>query len=286
MPTLTAATRRRLRYLRQGGNANLNPGGLACWNWALTGFGPAPVNPNSIFGYVSGFYTVADLNLEGGWYATPATQASLLVLRNLWAPYRDLNHIPGGYAASFHQISLGCLRLAMEANGLQPSNAPSPYEVCMYYEDGLDGGGNLRAPNWTHWWLRIDGGGPHNDGIEAFPGNTSITIRRPEYDSLHVVRMYAPGLHQTHVTRITQAVALVTAATRLPRGAWALDNTRTTCHICNTLFGALTWKHHCRNCGRIICADCSPTTRALINPLVRPAGAAEVGAVRVCYHCE
>ncbi len=285
MPTLTAATRRRLRYLRLGGNANLNPGGLACWNWALTGFGPAPVNPNEIFSYVNGFIGIVDLNTAGGWYATMAAQASLLVLQNLWLPYQNLRHVPGNYAADFAQVSLGCLRLAIEANGLQPSLAPTPYEVCMYYADGLDGSGYLRGPNWTHWWLRIDGGGPHNDGIEAFPGNTSITIRRPEYASIHVVRMYVHGIHAAHVTRINQAIALVTAANRLPRGAWAADNSRNSCHICNTLFGVLTWRHHCRNCGRLVCDACSPGTRALINPLVRPGGVAEVGAVRVCYHC-
>jgi hypothetical protein len=53
--------------------------------------------------------------------------------------------------------------------------------LCMYYADGLDSSGELRAPNYTHWWLKIDGGGAggHNDGIESFPGSAYITIRRP-----------------------------------------------------------------------------------------------------------
>ena len=42
----------------------------------------------------------------------------------------------------------------------------------------------------------------------------------------------------------------------LPR--WQSDSEVTKCPICNTAFGFWYRKHHCRKCGRVVCANCSP----------------------------
>ena len=39
---------------------------------------------------------------------------------------------------------------------------------------------------------------------------------------------------------------------------WQSDNEVTKCPICNTAFGFWYRKHHCRKCGRVVCAHCSP----------------------------
>ena len=42
----------------------------------------------------------------------------------------------------------------------------------------------------------------------------------------------------------------------LPR--WQPDSEVTSCPICGTSFGFWFRKHHCRKCGRVVCANCSP----------------------------
>ncbi|KAL8676752.1 MAG: hypothetical protein Q9186_006753 [Xanthomendoza sp. 1 TL-2023] len=42
----------------------------------------------------------------------------------------------------------------------------------------------------------------------------------------------------------------------LPR--WQADSEVTRCPICSTNFGFWYRKHHCRKCGRVVCANCSP----------------------------
>lgn len=42
----------------------------------------------------------------------------------------------------------------------------------------------------------------------------------------------------------------------LPR--WQPDNEVSACPICGTQFGLLYRRHHCRKCGRVVCANCSP----------------------------
>ena len=38
---------------------------------------------------------------------------------------------------------------------------------------------------------------------------------------------------------------------------WIDDNLVTRCYQCGIVFGMFTRKHHCRNCGRIFCHNCS-----------------------------
>jgi hypothetical protein len=40
-------------------------------------------------------------------------------------------------------------------------------------------------------------------------------------------------------------------------GKWENDKYVKNCHICQTEFGFITRKHHCRSCGKVICNNCS-----------------------------
>ena len=297
MPHLSARTRRKLKYLPVEGAAAHGAVALACWNWALTGFGPIQNNPDDLFNYVSeGIQYPA-----GGWYNVAANQAKLLALRNQWLPYSGAAHESAARLQALNQINTEVVKLAIDLNGLAVSVAPTPYQVVMHY-DPITVTRNritqaitattLNGPNYTHWWLQIDGGGAnhHNDGLEAFPGAADLNIRRPEYDSgPDNSRVYVQQLHQDHVTRIDNVLSAVIIRQHRAvhgHGAWVDSGT---CSICNSrVYTGLT-RHHCRCCGRTVCADCSPGTRAPLlharAPVAKPGQVAGAGPHRVCIYC-
>mmetsp|Transcript_57535 Transcript_57535/g.136864 ORF Transcript_57535/g.136864 Transcript_57535/m.136864 type:complete len:233 (-) Transcript_57535:23-721(-) len=41
-------------------------------------------------------------------------------------------------------------------------------------------------------------------------------------------------------------------------GKWTPDDQALSCELCHARFSWRTWRHHCRRCGRCICAECSP----------------------------
>jgi hypothetical protein len=52
-------------------------------------------------------------------------------------------------------------------------------------------------------------------------------------------------------------------ATAMGPQPWVSDDERTTCTLCERKFNPFFRKHHCRMCGRIICAKCSPSRASL-----------------------
>ena len=50
---------------------------------------------------------------------------------------------------------------------------------------------------------------------------------------------------------------------QLPRPTWIPDNEVSACLLCNQKFSLVTRKHHCRACGKVICAKCSKNKKAL-----------------------
>ncbi|KNC55781.1 uncharacterized protein AMSG_11214 [Thecamonas trahens ATCC 50062] len=71
--------------------------------------------------------------------------------------------------------------------------------------------------------------------------------------------------------------AAVEVGTSPPR-AWVPDAARSACALCVASFGFLRRRHHCRQCGEVVCASCSPQRKPL----------PKLGldkAVRVCREC-
>lgn len=62
----------------------------------------------------------------------------------------------------------------------------------------------------------------------------------------------------------------------LPSQSWVPDNEVDDCQVCLKPFSFLVRKHHCRLCGRVVCAECSKNSMRL-KGIPR--------AVRVCQPC-
>jgi poly [ADP-ribose] polymerase 10/14/15 len=68
---------------------------------------------------------------------------------------------------------------------------------------------------------------------------------------------------------------------------WRPFSTASHCECCSSQFGAIRWKHHCRECGGVICGSCSKGRK-----LVRQTGAPDDPDhqpdkhIRVCLSCE
>lgn len=60
--------------------------------------------------------------------------------------------------------------------------------------------------------------------------------------------------------------------------AWVLNDQSCHCMRCDSSFGILKWKHHCRSCGYLVCHGCS-STKIVIPELNEGKGS------RVCQHC-
>lgn len=287
MAHLNAVTRRKLKYLPLDGQAAHGGQALACWNWALTGFGLVQNNPDELFNYVS---QGIPYNANVAWLGVAANQQALTTLFNRWGQFAG--GAPTQAALTeLHQINWEVTRMACEMNGLTPSVGPTPYEVVMHYDE-TDRQGNLNGPNYTHWWLRIDGGGAgnHRDGLEVFPGAAMLTIRRPEYSPVHNCSVYVRELHQAHVNIINNVLAAVIAGNHLQavqHAPW-VDTNR--CAICQGHVTTGITRHHCRCCGRTVCADCSPATRQVLRNGQQPKHKLNQPATnpphRVCLYCE
>lgn len=82
------------------------------------------------------------------------------------------------------------------------------------------------------------------------------------------------------IAAATATAANAAAMGRNKRGhiQWTPDNSTTGCEECGSRFTFMSRRHHCRRCGRLICAKCSPFTAVVL----------ESGShqpVRVCTPC-
>lgn len=69
------------------------------------------------------------------------------------------------------------------------------------------------------------------------------------------------------------------------RALWMDDSASLKCLCCSKAFTTFRRKHHCRQCGQLVCDDCSQKRKQVLLPAIRPNKEAESGAVRVCDTC-
>ncbi len=78
-------------------------------------------------------------------------------------------------------------------------------------------------------------------------------------------------------------------SSRPARPVWQPDSGVILCPLCRQEFGFFRRKHHCRECGKVVCDDCSSNTKhasLLPNQATRDNdGILEGGLLRVCYVC-
>eukprot|EP00051_Salpingoeca_urceolata_P034938 m.27358 g.27358 ORF g.27358 m.27358 type:complete len:272 (+) comp8527_c0_seq1:128-943(+) len=65
---------------------------------------------------------------------------------------------------------------------------------------------------------------------------------------------------------------------RREKAAWTPDHQAPLCEMCNTKFSVVKRRHHCRRCGRCVCASCAPRDNA--RPIL------EWGITAVVRHCK
>ena len=105
---------------------------------------------------------------------------------------------------------------------------------------------------------------------------SSTLLARPRYPPLPPIRDSGPlsrnrpsasslpgsfdpftsGVHHRPLPRLPNDGASETHPSRLP--TWEPDENTSECPICRTAFSFWFRKHHCRKCGRVVCANCSP----------------------------
>jgi hypothetical protein len=78
---------------------------------------------------------------------------------------------------------------------------------------------------------------------------------------------------------------------RIPFGAapgqpgWDEDAAVKECRLCEVAFGVVVRKHHCRRCGKVVCAQCCSKTFSLKLEPAKPGAQPEMGKHKVCAPC-
>ena len=101
---------------------------------------------------------------------------------------------------------------------------------------------------------------PSNDG------SCALSHRPPPNDVLRDARSVPSDLRAAMLARIAQP---------LP---WLPDAMSDNCQVCGSAFTGSNRRHHCRHCGRIVCASCSPAKATIPKFGVTK-------ATRVCAEC-
>ena len=97
-----------------------------------------------------------------------------------------------------------------------------------------------------------------------------------------VPRLFSPYGNWTHA-RTYRHVNLLSSCSgeKVTRAVWVPDAMSKECMICGQRFSAFVRKHHCRQCGQVVCSSCSPHRVDM-----RPAdGSREAKAERICKKC-
>ena len=149
---------------------------------------------------------------------------------------------------------------------------------------------------FEHWWIRFKGGpidiADTVDGpvVETWVNRASMrwASRGQRHEERGVWRANVSELTARHIVILTALIAgrkgTAPFVHPLVRQAWVGDATRRTCTWCDQDFTFTRRRHHCRACGHLFCADCSPRTEHVALPASEN-NAAAASVVRVCDTC-
>lgn len=104
-------------------------------------------------------------------------------------------------------------------------------------------------------WTMLGSYAPHSlDGVPEAPpapeGLQPWTISSAPHEPDHPVTLRE---------RLSRIVAAVTGTAPPRMARWEPDAARRSCALCDRRFSRLLrWRHHCRQCGRVVCDACSP----------------------------
>src|SRR5471030_927564 len=152
----------------------------ACWRWASSGFNTAiGDDPAWMF---TAIMLGSALNPGSTWANTPAAQA---YANNRYAEYLQYqaNNYQAVNAITWNNwvtsvesiIAASTCQLAGLTPGAGPQTNGERYFVVMHFDRISNGQNN--APNYTHWWLKIDLGNGQFCCLEMFPGSTNLACR-------------------------------------------------------------------------------------------------------------
>ncbi|KAJ5096383.1 hypothetical protein NUU61_005739 [Penicillium alfredii] len=131
---------------------------------------------------------------------------------------------------------------------------------------GVRSSGSSSAPNpessgsWSSYYPRqaeeiqghLSSLSPQGDGASLTQSGRYESMETPGYPSVsrrHFVSgIFSPGGNHERPLEMPQNI--------LPR--WQPDSEVENCPICGIVFSFWYRKHHCRKCGRVVCASCSP----------------------------
>ena len=65
---------------------------------------------------------------------------------------------------------------------------------------------------------------------------------------------------------------------------WESDSDSNNCRLCEKPFTLFKRRHHCRKCGKLVCADCSPFKNRI--EYIGENGVLKTGTKRVCKDCD
>ena len=141
-------------------------------------------------------------------------------------------------------------------------------------QDVQDYSGDVVNAGGVHVWVTANDGKGRTTHTTNHAGQT-ITYKR----YLHPVAQMV-NLRHSIVLIEPQTYRLAQQGAR-----WNPDDDHAACQICNQNFKWNRRRHHCRNCGRVVCDTCSRARRRMINPLTSSGFDSGTHNVRVCDTC-
>lgn len=115
--------------------------------------------------------------------------------------------------------------------------------------------------------------------MEFIPSEDADEVEEPSLSRDGSFGSNGAPSHRLSQTSIPQGLPVLKEGA-IEEGAWEEDMEH--CGVCRNTFGALLRRHHCRICGRCVCATCSPSSVVLPNQTNNGFGA---NTQRACTPC-